>query len=78
MLLKNCNNVSFTMKSLSDEPEITSPCVRKCCLNEQDICLGCYRSLNEIIDWAAADSVTRQRYLANAAQRKAKINANYL
>ncbi len=28
-----------------------SPCVRNCCLNEKDICLGCFRHLDEITGW---------------------------
>lgn len=28
-----------------------SPCVRNCCLDENDICIGCYRSLSEILNW---------------------------
>jgi predicted Fe-S protein YdhL (DUF1289 family) len=37
---------------MTDEVEnIQSPCVRNCCLNEDDICLGCRRSLSEIIAW---------------------------
>lgn len=28
-----------------------SPCVRNCCLDENDICLGCYRSLSETLNW---------------------------
>jgi predicted Fe-S protein YdhL (DUF1289 family) len=28
-----------------------SPCIRHCCLNEKDICLGCRRTLDEILNW---------------------------
>ena len=35
---------------------IESPCVRNCCLNEEDICLGCYRSLEEILQWSKFSS----------------------
>ena len=30
---------------------IPSPCIRNCCLDEKDICLGCFRHLDEIIGW---------------------------
>ncbi len=30
-----------------------SPCIRQCCLDEQDICVGCYRTLQEIVNWSA-------------------------
>jgi uncharacterized protein len=28
-----------------------SPCVRLCTLNEQDVCLGCGRTLTDITSW---------------------------
>jgi predicted Fe-S protein YdhL (DUF1289 family) len=49
---------------------IQSPCVRNCCLNEDDICLGCYRSMDEICRWQAVDQETRKNILDLAAQRK--------
>ncbi|WP_299204367.1 DUF1289 domain-containing protein [uncultured Amphritea sp.] len=32
----------------------SSPCIRNCCLDEQDICMGCYRTLKEILAWHKA------------------------
>lgn len=49
---------------------IPSPCVRNCCLNEKDVCLGCFRSLKEICDWSQADDRTRLDILQNAEQRR--------
>lgn len=57
-----------------EEDMIPSPCVRLCCLNMQDICLGCYRSLEEITGWNRADNDTRRRYLLNCAERKKEID----
>ncbi|MGZ8185918.1 MAG: DUF1289 domain-containing protein [Methylobacter sp.] len=34
----------------SNPDRIASPCIRNCCLNNDDICLGCFRSLHEIIN----------------------------
>jgi uncharacterized protein len=48
----------------------SSPCIRMCCLDNNDICLGCFRSLEEIMRWNNTDAVTRQQFLQNAAQRK--------
>ena len=31
---------------------IDKPCLRKCCLTEDDICLGCYRHLDAILAWS--------------------------
>lgn len=30
---------------------IESPCIRQCCLDDKDICLGCFRHINEITGW---------------------------
>ncbi len=49
---------------------IESPCIRNCCLDNEDICLGCYRSLAEITQWALVDDETRQEFLKKVAKRK--------
>ncbi len=51
-------------------PDIQSPCVRNCCLNEEDICLGCFRSLDEIIQWGSALEQQKRQILDRARQRK--------
>jgi predicted Fe-S protein YdhL (DUF1289 family) len=40
----------------ANEPmgSVPTPCVRNCCLDEDDICLGCYRSISEIVHWSDA------------------------
>ncbi|MGB5740245.1 MAG: DUF1289 domain-containing protein [Woeseia sp.] len=37
-----------------------SPCNRVCTLNEQNVCLGCRRTLDEIVTWAGM-SAEQQR-----------------
>jgi len=51
-------------------PVVASPCIRNCCLDEHDICLGCYRSLTEICAWGEAGETTRRAILDKAARRK--------
>lgn len=48
---------------------VQSPCVRNCCLNDDDICLGCFRSLNEITAWGECDNQKRMMILQNAQRR---------
>jgi predicted Fe-S protein YdhL (DUF1289 family) len=48
----------------------SSPCVRNCCLDDNDICLGCFRSLDEITSWTEVNEQTRQDFLTNANNRK--------
>ncbi|HLW74476.1 MAG TPA: DUF1289 domain-containing protein [Gammaproteobacteria bacterium] len=47
-----------------------SPCVRNCCLDEQEVCMGCGRTLAEIRDWGGADDAERRRILERAAERR--------
>jgi len=49
---------------------IDSPCVRNCCLNDDDICLGCGRSLQEITQWGNATTADKIKILQLSAERK--------
>lgn len=51
-------------------PAVPSPCTRTCCLDEQDVCLGCGRHLQEIIRWHEAGDEERRRILAAAEARR--------
>lgn len=48
---------------------VASPCRRQCCLDEQDICLGCGRTLQDILDWSTAGPL-RQRAICAAAETR--------
>lgn len=50
--------------------DVKSPCVRNCCLDENDICLGCFRTLKEITQWASVTKEEREQIVENAKQRK--------
>lgn len=52
---------------MNSEP--ASPCRRQCCLDELDICLGCGRSMQEILAWSAADAQCR-RQICEAAEAR--------
>lgn len=49
---------------------LTSPCIRICQLDQDHICIGCYRSAEEIGAWWQADSATQQAILTLARQRQ--------
>ncbi|MCI3953716.1 MAG: hypothetical protein K0R53_3216 [Burkholderiales bacterium] len=49
---------------------IPSPCVRNCCLDEQNICMGCDRSLSEIIRWHDATEEEKREILARCRFRR--------
>lgn len=49
---------------------VQSPCIKNCSLDEQKICRGCFRRLDEIIDWHNADETTRRAILERVAARR--------
>lgn len=54
----------------SGDKQVPSPCIRNCCLDDQDICLGCFRSMEEILQWGDASDQRRQEILVKIEQRK--------
>jgi predicted Fe-S protein YdhL (DUF1289 family) len=50
--------------------KVPSPCVRNCCLDDKDICLGCNRSLHEILDWHYASNDEKRAILQRCEQRR--------
>ena len=52
--------------------EPPSPCVRNCCLDQDDVCLGCHRTLKEICAWHDAPREEKLLILDRARQRHAE------
>ena len=50
---------------------LDSPCVRNCCLDENDTCLGCGRTLDEILCWRESTDAEREAMRVLAAGRLA-------
>ena len=53
------------------EPAV-SPCVRICCLDDNDVCLGCGRTLDEIRRWSVMAETEKHATLRLAAERRAQ------
>jgi len=58
--------------------EINSPCIRNCCLDTDDICLGCFRHIEEIMIWSNMSTTTeqKQQIINNAHERKQTRHTN--
>lgn len=54
---------------------ISSPCVRNCCLDDKDICLGCGRTVEEIIRWGDAEDNEKLKILKVSKKRIAAKEA---
>ena len=63
---------------IAAHPEVSSPCVRRCCLTDDDICLGCFRSLEEILRWSESNTSTRQMILEKTRHRHQAYNLRRL
>ncbi|MBK6509255.1 MAG: DUF1289 domain-containing protein [Haliea sp.] len=46
-----------------------SPCISICVLDDDDICMGCYRSAQEITDWFMASDEQKNEVLRKARER---------
>ncbi len=49
---------------------VLSPCARNCCLDQQDICIGCGRTVQEIVRWGGADDEEKHEILMSAQARR--------
>jgi predicted Fe-S protein YdhL (DUF1289 family) len=67
----------MTMRDGTKDPvgSTPSPCVRNCCLDENDICLGCGRSISEIVGWHGATEIERKEILIRCRLRHLQRNA---
>ncbi|WP_152388909.1 DUF1289 domain-containing protein [Azotobacter salinestris] len=54
---------------MSEERPVPSPCVQLCALDEDDVCLACQRTVDEIRRWRRLDNSERRQILALCAER---------
>ena len=53
---------------------INSPCIGLCAVNDDNICIGCYRSLEEIGTWLQLDDKSKTQILTHCHDRKSALN----
>ena len=51
------------------ERPVASPCVYVCALDEQDICIGCQRNVDEITRWSRMENHERRQVLQLCHER---------
>jgi predicted Fe-S protein YdhL (DUF1289 family) len=56
-------------KNLNSRSE--SPCVRNCCLDNNDLCLGCFRYIDEITSWQSYSEQEKRQVLEQCHYRRA-------
>jgi uncharacterized protein len=54
---------------MENERPVASPCVHVCALDEEDICIGCQRTVAEITHWSRMSNEQRRETLRLCHQR---------
>ena len=61
--------LTMTTDCAANEP-VASPCIRLCTLDDQDVCLGCFRSMAEICAWSRASNDERRQIVVACELRR--------
>ncbi len=59
-----------TESKTEEKTAVASPCVRNCCLDSRDICLGCFRHIDEIVGWQGRSDEEKRAILTRCQSRK--------
>lgn len=54
--------------------EIKSPCISVCALDEQDVCIGCLRTVEEITHWRGMSEQERAEVMERVRRRQRENN----
>lgn len=49
---------------------IDSPCIGICAVDENKICQGCFRSMDEILEWSAVDDEQKMQIIRDSEARE--------
>lgn len=52
------------------QDRVRSPCVAVCALDENDVCIGCHRTGDEILRWTSMTNDERRQVLEMVARRE--------
>lgn len=53
--------------------KVRSPCVSVCALDENNVCIGCHRTGDEILRWTQMTNDERRDVLREVAKREEKV-----
>ncbi|MGO3346635.1 MAG: DUF1289 domain-containing protein [Marinomonas sp.] len=56
--------------SKANPSKVKSPCVNLCSLNDDDVCIGCYRTGQEISVWGSVSVSERRTILSKVRERE--------
>ncbi len=54
---------------------VRSPCIANCKLDDDEVCQGCFRTLDEIINWSTSSNVQKQAVIDRVTPLQIKRRA---
>lgn len=61
---------------LKNKSAVKSPCIHVCTLDEKKICIGCYRSVEEVRNWYRYSDEEKLKVIKNAEERHREKDEN--
>ena len=66
-----------TDASATASAEVASPCISVCVMDADGvICIGCFRTLDEIAAWSVLDAAAKRAVVAALPARRARLRPN--
>ncbi|MDX1589501.1 MAG: DUF1289 domain-containing protein [Oleiphilaceae bacterium] len=63
----------MTESASSPGQALASPCISVCALDENDLCIGCQRSVEEITRWSSMSAAEKRQVLVRVAEREQQM-----
>jgi len=66
---KKIQTLLWGLEVMSDDSEFSTPCIGVCQYDNEDICRGCFRTLDEISNWALMTEEERKEIMKKLDER---------
>lgn len=66
---KKIQTLLWGFEVMSDDSEFSTPCIGVCQYDNEDICRGCFRTLDEISNWALMTEEERKEIMKKLDER---------
>ena len=66
---KKIQTLLWSVEVMRDDSEFSTPCIGVCQYDNEDICRGCFRTLDEISNWALMTEEERKEIMKKLDER---------
>ena len=66
---KKIQTLLWSVEVMCDDSEFSTPCIGVCQYDNEDICRGCFRTLDEISNWALMTEEERKEIMKKLDER---------